>query len=62
MRTFQFLVTVTVEESLPQRDMEIHILEAVHSWGGQNHPDDLLFPTNIKDITIQKIGPVKRYE
>jgi hypothetical protein len=28
-----------------------HVCRAVKSWGGQNRPDDYLFPTNIAKVT-----------
>lgn len=36
---------------VPNRKLAVeYVKEAVETWGGQRHPDDPFFPTNIKVV------------
>lgn len=68
MAKFSYLVTVNVREidypatldlaphRLGSRRIEGYIRDAVGSWGGQLDPEDLLFPSNIRKVTVVPVG------
>lgn len=72
MAKFAFLVTVNVKETtypeteesnaqrLGSRAIERHIRKAVECWGGQFHHEDLLFPSNIRKVTVVPVGEGER--
>lgn len=41
------------------RMVQSYIREAVDTWGGQYHPDDLLFASNITKVTVSPIKDKK---
>jgi hypothetical protein len=43
MKTVTLEVTVTVPEEVAMKDLHQYVREAVDSWGGSFHPEDLLF-------------------
>lgn len=58
MKRIQYEVTVKVvfEEDYPYKSaFRDYVKEAVGTWGGQYHPEDIFFPTNIKRVTTGKV-------
>jgi hypothetical protein len=51
----QFLVTVKTKEPVLVIEALDYIQEAVETWGGQRHPDDPFFPSNLEEVIVQRI-------
>lgn len=49
MKTFKIVLYVQVDESegVTAQDVADHVYSAVTSWGGQDHPDDWSWPSNL---------------
>jgi len=53
MKTLEFTVKVKVHhDGATHNQWKDHITTAVRAWGGQYHPSDPLFPTNIESVTV----------
>ena len=46
-------VTVDLHNSVDRESVGDHVARAVAYWGGQYHPEDPLFPYNIKEVRVR---------
>ena len=52
MREMTFSVKLRVPDEATVAEVREYIRDAVETWGGQRHPDDVLFPSNIRKVSI----------
>lgn len=55
MKKDQFIVTVNNRFKVPKRWLEEYIREAVQTWKGQMHPDELIFNMEWEDFKVRSI-------
>ena len=56
---YTFKITVYMNTAPSTRMVQSYIRGAVDTWGGQYHPDDLLFASNITKVTVSPIKDKK---
>lgn len=52
MKRVTLTVSLTVLDEVTAAEVREYVREAVEVWGGQRHPDDPLFSTEIKDVRV----------
>ena len=55
MAKYRFYVEIDTKDPVLKTVLKEYVQEAVENWGGQFHPDDALFPSNLKLVTVYTI-------